>query len=40
MREEYSGTLAPQIAKTIPDMNDAFGHFADRLKAAAEARAS
>ncbi len=40
MREEYSGTLAPLIAKTIPDMNEAFGQFADGLKAAAEAGAS
>jgi hypothetical protein len=28
------------IAKTIPDMNEAFGQFADGLKAAAEAGAS
>lgn len=40
MREEYSGTLAPLIGKTMPDMNEAFGQFADGLKAAAEAGAS
>jgi hypothetical protein len=36
MREEYSGLLAGLIARTIPDLNDAFGQFADGLKAAAE----
>jgi hypothetical protein len=40
MREEYSGMLAPLIARTIPDMNEAFGQFADGLKVAAEAGAS
>jgi hypothetical protein len=39
MREEYSGVLATLIAKTIPDMTDAFGQFADSLKAAAGASA-
>jgi len=36
MREEYSGLLAGLITRTIPDLNDAFGQFADGLKAAAE----
>jgi hypothetical protein len=40
MREEYSGMLAPPIAETNPDMNEAFGKFADVLQAAAEAGAS
>jgi hypothetical protein len=40
MREEYSGMLAPLIAKTIPDMNEAFRQSADGLNAAAEAGAS
>ena len=34
--DEYSGLLAGLITRTIPDLNDAFGQFADGLKAAAE----
>jgi hypothetical protein len=40
MREEYSGMLAPLISKTIPDMNESCGQFADGLQSAAEAGAS
>jgi hypothetical protein len=36
MREDYSGALAGLITKTIPDMNESFGQFADALKTAAE----
>ena len=36
MREEYFGLLARLITRTIPDLNDAFGQFADGLTAAAE----
>jgi hypothetical protein len=40
MREDYSGALAGLITKTIPDMSQAFGDFADGLKKAAEASRS
>jgi hypothetical protein len=36
MREDYSGALAGLITRTIPDLNEAFGQFADGLMAAAE----
>lgn len=36
MREVYTGLLAPLITKTIPDMTESFGQFADGLKQAAE----
>jgi hypothetical protein len=36
MTEEFSGPLAGLIARSIPDMTESFGLFADGLKAAAE----
>ena len=36
MREDYSGWLAPLIAKSIPDLQAAFDEFAACLKARAE----
>ena len=36
MREDYSGWLAPLIAKSIPDLQPAFDEFAACLKARAE----
>ena len=36
MREDCTGALAGLIMMTIPDMNEAFGQFADGLEAAAE----
>ena len=39
-REQYSEMLAPRVAKTNLDMNEAFRQFADGLNAAAEAGAS
>jgi hypothetical protein len=36
MREEYSGLMAPLIAKSIPDLQPAFDEFASDLKRAAE----
>lgn len=37
MEEVYTGMMAPLITKSIPDMTESFGEFADGLKAAAEA---
>lgn len=37
MTEEFSGPLSGLITKSIPDMTESFDHFADGLKAAAEA---
>ena len=37
MEESYSGLLSGLISKSIPDMTESFGQFADGLKAAAEA---
>lgn len=37
MEEVYTGLMAPLITKSIPDMTESFGEFADGLKAAAEA---
>ena len=37
MEEVYTGLMAPLITKSIPDMTENFGEFADGLKAAAEA---
>jgi hypothetical protein len=36
MREDYTGLLAPLIAKSIPDLQPAFDEFAACLKARAE----
>jgi hypothetical protein len=36
MEEVYTGLLAPLITKSIPDMTESFGEFADGLKTAAE----
>jgi len=36
MEEVFSGLLEPMISKSIPDMTDSFGQFADGLKRAAE----
>ena len=36
MREDFSGLLAPQISKSIPDLQPAFDEFAACLKARAE----
>lgn len=36
MREEYSGLMAPLIARSIPDLQPAFEEFARDLKRAAE----
>jgi hypothetical protein len=36
MSEEYTGLLAPLIAKSIPDLQPAFDEFAACLKAYAE----
>lgn len=36
MEEAYSGLMAPLITRSIPDMTENFGEFADGLKAAAE----
>ena len=36
MREEFSGLLAPLIARSIPDMQPAFDQFAAALKHRAE----
>ena len=33
-----SGLLEPMISKSIPDMTDSFGQFADALKRTAESR--
>ena len=38
MREDYSGWLAPLIAKSIPDLQPAFDEFAACLKAHVEGR--
>ena len=40
MEEVYSGALAPLITKSIPDMSESFGQFADGLKTASEAAQS
>ncbi len=37
MREEYTGLMAPLIARSIPDLQPAFDEFASDLKRAAEA---
>lgn len=39
MREEFSGALAPLIARTIPDLQPSFDRFAADLKARAESEA-
>jgi hypothetical protein len=36
MREEYSGPLAPLITRSIPDLGQSFGRFANGLKHRAE----
>lgn len=36
MEEVFSGILEPMISKSIPDMTDSFGEFADGLKKEAE----
>lgn len=36
MEEVYTGLMAPLITKSIPDMTENFGEFANGLKAAAE----
>jgi hypothetical protein len=37
MSEVYSGLLAGLITRSIPDMTESFGQYADSLKRAAEA---
>jgi hypothetical protein len=37
MREEYTGSMAPLIVRSIPDLQPAFDEFAGDLKRAAEA---
>lgn len=36
MKEEYRGALAPLITRSIPDLTESFGEFADSLKTASE----
>lgn len=40
MSEEFSGLLAPVIARSIPDLTDSFEMFADGLRALAEGHRS